>query len=138
MLPPPQQKIKYDTDIVTKLGESYKVWHGFLEHFTKPSRVTLGNKIDNLFTDCLELALYAGFTKGEAKLPLIKKLSSKFDALKFFLKIMWEVKALDQKKYEHLSLSLAQIGKEIGGWIKLFEKETLPNSPAQAGKSGRQ
>ena len=86
----------------------------------------MGTRVDNLFTDCLELSLYAGYAEKKEKPVVIKKLSVKFDALKFFLKLLWEIKALDNKKYTTLSASLAEVGKMIGGWLKLFKTETLP------------
>jgi len=38
--------------------------------------------------------------------------------LKFFLRISWEIKAVDNKKYIALSERLDEIGKMLGGWIK--------------------
>jgi len=118
--------------ILTKLTEAYKLWHGFLQDLPRPTRHTLGLKIDNLFTDCLELCLVAGFTARENKLPLIQKLSSKLDVLKFFLKIIWELKILEDKKYIAISSPLAEAGKMIGTWLKppstkQGQKQTPPN-----------
>ena len=86
----------------------------------------MGARVDNLFTDCLELSLYAGYTEKKEKLIVIKKLSVKFDALKFFLKLLWEIRALDNKKFTSISVPLAEVGKMIGGWLKLFKTETPP------------
>jgi len=70
--------------------------------------------------------LYAGYTEKKEKLIVIKKLSVKFDALKFFLKLLWEIRALDNKKFTSISVPLAEVGKMIGGWLKLFKTETPP------------
>lgn len=43
------------------------------------------------------------------------------DSLKFFLKLLWEIKALDNKKYTTLSIPLAEIGKMIGGWMNTLK-----------------
>jgi len=108
--------------IILKFTESYKTWHAHLVHLPRLTRYTLGVKIDNLFTDCLELSLMASYAKKENKLEIIKRLSVKFDALKFFIKVLWELKALDEKKYLRISMPLNEIGKMIGGWLKLFQK----------------
>ncbi|MFH1292408.1 MAG: four helix bundle protein [bacterium] len=55
------------------------------------------------------------------KLEYIQKLNSKFDALKFFLKILWEIKGISNQKYADLSQLLASIGKMIGGWQNYFK-----------------
>ncbi|MBI2990107.1 MAG: four helix bundle protein [Candidatus Magasanikbacteria bacterium] len=77
----------------------------------------MGIKIDAIFTDILSLALAAGYAERTNKLAIVKKLSAQFDALKFFLQILWEIKALDNNKYAQLSERLAVIGKMIGGWL---------------------
>lgn len=111
-----------ETPIIIKFNESYKLWHGFLIHIPRLIRYTLGAKIDNIFTECLELSLLAGYSARETKLPIVQKLSVKFDALKFFLKLLWEMKALDNKKYANLMIPLTEIGSMIGGWLNSLKK----------------
>jgi len=101
-----------------KLVEAYKIWHDFFLHFPRLSRYTLGAKIDAIFTDCLELLLLAKYSDKNNKLLLINKAVTKFDSLKFFLQIAWEIKALDNNKYLHLSKPLSEIGRMLGGWRK--------------------
>jgi hypothetical protein len=36
------------------------------------------------------------------------------------LQILWQNKSLDNKKYLRLSKDLAEVGKIMGGWKKLF------------------
>jgi len=72
----------------------------------------------------LDYALQARYTSGEIKNGYIQKLAISFDSLKFFLQILWELKALDNEKYSKLSEQFAQIGKMIGGWQKYIKKET--------------
>ncbi len=111
--PPPQSYIP----IVDGLSNAYKLWHSFLIHLPRLTRYSLGIKIDAIFTDILSLALAAGYAERTNKLAIVKKLSAQFDALKFFLQILWEIKALDNNKYAQLSERLAVIGKMIGGWL---------------------
>ncbi|OGH64177.1 MAG: hypothetical protein A2821_04150 [Candidatus Magasanikbacteria bacterium RIFCSPHIGHO2_01_FULL_41_23] len=74
--------------------------------------------MDNLFTDILELAILAGYSAKPDKLKHLELLSGKLDCLKLFLKILWEIKALDNQKYSALSLIINEIGKMAGGWLK--------------------
>lgn len=85
------------------------------------SKFTLGTKIDNLFTDCLELGLLAGYAARGEKLTLIQQLSAKLDALKFFLKIAWELQALNTTQYTVVSTPIAAAGKMIGGWLNTLK-----------------
>ncbi len=109
-----------DLPIITKFSSAYKLWHSYLVHLPRLTRFTLGTKIDAYFIECLELSLLAGYAPRESKSAYLRKLSAKLDCLKFFLKILWELKALDQNKYISLSALLAEAGKMVGGWQKMF------------------
>lgn len=104
--------------ILQKATDAYKLWHSFLPHFPRLSRYTLGAKINTIFTAILELILTAKYADKSQKLNWINQSIVKLDSLKFFLKIAWEIKALDNKKYIRLSEPLSEIGKMIGGWRK--------------------
>ncbi|MDD2758466.1 MAG: four helix bundle protein [Patescibacteria group bacterium] len=106
--------------IVIKLSVSYKQWHEYLIALPRHTRFTIGSKIDSLFADCLELSLMAGYAPRDKKSEVARRLSVKFDALKFFLKLLWEIKGLDNRKYTTLSPHLNEIGKMIGGWMKML------------------
>ena len=104
--------------------ELYKVWHEFLPHFPKTSRYTLGIKIDGLFIETTELFFTAAHLNKEQKLPFVQKAATKLDMLKFFLRISWEIKSLDNKKYILISKKLNEIGRMLGGWMKSVENKT--------------
>ncbi len=123
LIPPPNAS-QTDLPLLAKFSEAYKLWHSFLSRLPRLTRFSLGVKIDNLFTDCLELTLLAGYANREDKSKIIQKLSAKLDCLKFFLKTLWELNGLDYKKYSALSLPLAASGKMIGGWINIFKKSS--------------
>lgn len=110
--------------IIQRFITVYKLWDEFRDHFPKKSRYTLGAKTDMLFLDTIESLFIASYLSKHEKLPYLRKASIKLDLLKFFLKIMWELKALDNKKYIVLSEQLEEIGKMLGGWIKGLQKET--------------
>ncbi|MBU4453389.1 four helix bundle protein, partial [Patescibacteria group bacterium] len=82
----------------------------------------------NLFTDCLELALLASYRPKDNKLETIEQLNAKFDTLKFFIKLLWEIKGIDTNKLTALSIPLSEIGKMIGGWMKLFKDNPTPRT----------
>ncbi|MBU4314957.1 four helix bundle protein [Patescibacteria group bacterium] len=114
--------------IIAKLNEVYKLWHTYLTHLPRITRYTLGEKIDNLFTDCLELALLSSYRPKHNKLETIEQLNAKFDTLKFFIKLLWEIKEIDTNKLTALSIPLSEIGRMIGGWMKLFKDNPTPRT----------
>lgn len=123
-LTPPRNNLT----IIQKLVGVYKLWHEFLNHFHKQSRYTLGEKIDNLFIEIIELVFTAIHLSKDQKFPYLQKASIKLDILKFFVQMTWEMGILDNKKYVLLSEDLEEIGKMLGGWLRQFIK----NSPQKA------
>jgi hypothetical protein len=98
------------------------VWFEIVEHFPKKSRYTLGNKIDLLFIESIELIFIASYKNREQKILYLQKAISKMDLLKFFLQISWDIKILENKKYSTISEPLNEIGRMLGGWIKQANK----------------
>lgn len=104
--------------ILSALKECYLLWHNFLIHLPRLSRYTLGAKVDNLFTDILELALAAQYTRREEKRAFLEKLSRKLDQLKFFITLLWEAKGIDTGKYGQISGKLGMVGRMLGKWMQ--------------------
>lgn len=86
----------------------------------------MGSKTDAIFADLLELILTAGSINRHQKLIVVQKASAKLDLLKFFMQILWELKILDNSKFQRISVPISEIGKMIGGWQKQLLKETPP------------
>jgi hypothetical protein len=114
--------------IITKLSSAYKVWHGYLESLPRPSRYTLGVKIDNLFVELTELLLTASYSTQKSKTSILQTAGHKLDLLKFFLQVLWELELLDNKKYIGLSSQLEEVGRMLGGWHRQVREQTQ-NSP---------
>ena len=112
--------------IVQRIILVYKMWQEFLPHFPKKSKYTLGNKVDSLFVETLELIFIAAYLPREQKLPYVRKSIGKIDLLKFFLQISWEINALATKKYVALSEPLNEVGRMSGGSYRQLERQTQP------------
>ena len=93
----------------------------------KSSRYTLAETIDKYFIQTIESILVASFLEKQEKQPFIRKAIISLDTLKFLLYILWEIKALDTKKYITLSESLATAGKQLGGWYGQIVKQNSPD-----------
>ncbi len=82
----------------------------------------MGQKIDNQTLKIFEYFFTLSSLKGQEKLFLLQKASVKLDLLKVLVRLAKDVRALDHKKYLHLQLLLAEIGKMLGGWIKAVKQ----------------
>ena len=109
--------------IIQRLVEAYKLWHEFLPHVPKDARYTLGTKIDKLLIETAEMIFTASYVSKDKKQPYLQKATARLDLAKFFLQILWEVNAINNKKYIALSEKLDAVGKMLGGWTKGIESK---------------
>ncbi len=89
-----------------------------MPHIPKGARYSLGAKIDASLVETIEAIFIAGFLAKDKKLPYVEKAATKLDLAKFFLQIIWEIKALDNKKYALISEQLNAVGRMLGGWLR--------------------
>lgn len=87
-------------------------------HFPKRSRYTLGQKIELNFLEVVEWVFYASTTQGGEKTLCLQRAVKKFDLVKFLMRVAWEAKSLDNKKYAVISERLDEVGRMLGGWFK--------------------
>ena len=90
----------------------------FLIIFPKGKRYTLGQKIDQILLEIIELIITAGYLAREQKLPVLKKIGIKLDVIKILLRLSNEIKCLDNNKYQQIISNVLEVGKMLGGWIK--------------------
>jgi hypothetical protein len=87
----------------------------------------LGQKIDNTLVDSIEAMAMASFLPQPEKLPYVRLAIRKIDLTKILLIILWEFKAIDNKKYLNLSQPLEEIGRMLGGWHGQITKQNSPD-----------
>ena len=100
----------------------YKTWHLILPHFPTPSRNTLGARADLLAVEIAELLFSAVFLNTPEKIQVIELASKKLDSLKFLLRLAWEVQSTSSGQYAVLSKQLADLGKQVGSWLRQQRK----------------
>ncbi len=116
--PRPEFIEKFNVPLVHKICEFYKLFHEFIKLFPKTEKYSLGQKIENLILDILEILLKAAYTVKQEKMLLLKKADTEINLLKILIRLANEIKSLDNKKYLVLQERLQEIGKMVGGWIK--------------------
>jgi len=113
------------------LKSAYILWQQHIPTTPKTSRYTLVETIDRYFIQTVENILIASFLEKQEKQPFVRKALISLDTLKYFLYMLWEIKALDTKKYLALSVPLTEAGKQLGGWHGQLLKQ---NSPVKTGE----
>jgi hypothetical protein len=107
-----------DIPIIKKTSDFYKLFHEYRRLIPKQDRHSLYEKAERTIINILENFLEAGYTKGSGKTAVLEKASVKLNVLRFFVRLMKELKSLDNKKYVALQEMIDEIGRMLGGWIK--------------------
>ena len=110
--------------VIIKEKEAYQLWLTLHKNIPKTERFNLGQKIDSLFLDTLELSFMALYLQPEQKIIILGKAISRLDLLKFFIQLAWESKLIPTPKFTELSQKLEEIGRMIGGWKKGLQSKT--------------
>ncbi|TSC55832.1 MAG: hypothetical protein Greene071421_568 [Parcubacteria group bacterium Greene0714_21] len=108
----------FDIPIFKRTYELYKTFYGYRATVTKQDRYTIWQRCENIILDILESILLASQTYKTEKLPILEKVSLKLNFLRVFLRLMKEVKTIDNRKYMTLEELVDEIGRMLGGWIK--------------------
>ena len=127
--PPPTENLR----VLGKTIAAYKLWHDWLKNFPKSSRFTLGVRLDQIFLELLELLTIAQYLPKDKKLKSAIKSIRKIDLLKFYLRLCWEMKLLNDNKFRALALKIEEIGRLAWAWKIGLEKTSPPS-----GEDGKQ
>jgi len=104
--------------LTQKIYDFYRALYLIIEKMPKKDKYSLGTKAERCTLDLLELVLEAGNVTSDDKKNLLNKASTKTDVLKLLIRLTYDLKAIDQKKYLKLEEQLQEVGRMIGGWIK--------------------
>src|SRR3989344_7682818 len=108
----------FDIPIFSKTYDLYKTFFSYRDGIAKQDRHTTWQRCENLILDILEGILFACQAYKSEKLPTLEKVSVKLNFLRVFLRLMKEVKTIDNKKYTTLQGMVDEIGRMLGGGVK--------------------
>ena len=86
--------------------------------FPKPSRYSVGVKIENTLLEVIELLYLAQSKRGNSRLLILNKADILLRILFVHLRLAYKIKCLNDAGFAILSEKLIEIGKMVGGWIK--------------------
>ena len=121
-VPPPPTPPPLKSTVFARLHHFYKNLSQTVEKFPKTKRYGLGQKLEQIALELIELIIRASYLQREQKLPFLEKSVVSADLLKILLRLAKDNKALDNKKYLQLESSLQEIGRMIGGWKRSLIK----------------
>lgn len=94
-----------------------------LNRFPRDQRFLLGDRIQTLGQEILEALIEANYTRDRRSFLLRANMS--LEKLRYFMRLAVEMHYLDKRRYEHAVRSIDDIGRQVGGWIKAQNVETV-------------
>jgi hypothetical protein len=119
---PPQRLLP----LLQDMKNIYLIWNTYYLVLPKPQRYSIGQRIDALMIEAIEMIATAGFLAKQEKLPYVRVAIRKIDTIKVLLMILWETKSIDHKQYGNISLRIDETGKRLGGWQGQLVKQNSP------------
>ena len=104
--------------VLEKAKAMYKQWMEIHRNMERVARFGIGNKIDALFLEILELLRKSVYSPLNKKVFLIEQALEKIDSLRFFFQLAWETQLVSSKQYISLGNEIENLGKMVGGWKK--------------------
>ena len=109
---------EFDIPIFKKTYNLYKEFYALRLTVPKQDRYTIWQRNENLMIDVLENLLLASQQTRSEKLPTLNQASLRLNTLRVFIRLMKDIKALDNRKYITLETDVDDIGRQLGAWIK--------------------
>jgi hypothetical protein len=107
-----------EAPIIQKIYDFYQLFYVQIDHLPKKSRVVLTPKIEKQILKLLELSAKAAAEKPDNKTKYLNEASSCLDLLKIYIRLLYDLKLINQSKNIELQTVLQEIGRMLGGWIK--------------------
>lgn len=109
---------EFDTPLFKKGYDLYKFFYAFRTTIPKQDKYTLWQRSESLLIEVLEGILCASYKSKFEKIPVLEKTSLKLNVLRVLIRLMKDIKCIDNKKYSMLEEILDEMGRMIGGWIR--------------------
>jgi len=88
-----------------------------ISRMPRSHKFTIGDRMENLLLDTLELLIEATYTR-DGKRDLLRKANLNLEKLRYMFRLCKDIELVNLKRYEHASRCINEVGKLVGGWIK--------------------
>lgn len=108
--------MQQELSIITSTYDFMKYIVPIASRFPKNHRYQIGERIENLVFDILELLIDAKFSRDKSNILISANI--KLEKLRFFIRLVYDLKLIPIKRYGYISEQINNIGSQLGGWIK--------------------
>ena len=107
-----------DIPIFKKSYDLYRIFYNYRLDVPKQDRYVLWQRCEDGLLAVIEHILLASQSNAKDKLPILERTSVRLNVLRVLVRLMKDVKAIDNPKYLAIEQGLDEIGRMLGGWIR--------------------
>lgn len=89
--------------------------------FPRDHKFIIGDRIQHTLYDLLDRLIRARYSTDCA--PLLESINAEIEVLRYQTRLTVDMKLLDQRRYEHVSGLINEIGRELGGWRRYVHRK---------------
>jgi hypothetical protein len=87
-----------------------------LDKFPRVRRYTLGERLESVLLEVLELTVEAAF--AHHKRAALERANLRLETARHLWRLAFELEAVAGKSYEHGARLMDELGRQLGGWLK--------------------
>ncbi len=113
------------THLPTVVSDAYELLKWLIDHvgkFPRSHRFVLGERIETAMLDLLMFLIEAAYQR-DAKKRLLQCANLELEKVRLLIRLGKDLGFTSLRQYEHASVQVAGIGRQIGGWVR-FEAGT--------------
>lgn len=114
---------EFDIPIFKKSYDLYKTFHEYHRLIPKKDRFTTYERAENTLLDVMSGIFKASAQPKKVKVTTLEEVSVQLNLFRVFVRLMKDVKALDNKKYTAIQGEVDEIGRMLGGWIRSLKSD---------------
>jgi len=90
--------------------------------FPRSHRFVLGDRIESIALEMLELLIEAAYTRDKA--ALLKRAGIQLEKLRYLIRISKDLKFLSLRQYKFVSAQIDEVGRMVGGWLNQLKRKS--------------
>lgn len=109
---------EFDIPILKKTYDLYRGLSEYRRLIPKKDRFTTYERVENSMLQILSGIFKASSQSKKEKLASLEEVSVQLNLLRIFIRLMKDMRAIDNKKYTLIQSQIDEIGRMLGGWIR--------------------
>ena len=114
-----QLRAKKPVQIIPKMYDFILWMIRKVDKFPRSQKFVLGDRIESALLDSLSMLVEAQYSPAREKLVILRRVNLNLEQIRFLIRVSKDLRFLSLGAYEFSARSLNEIGRQLGGWMKV-------------------